>query len=134
MAAQIDEMATGSPEEQLENDFWLNMRSSLIGNDVNTGLEKAALAEGLRQMRNRSLTGLLVINALWLCLLSYFYMGVSSSLSRLNVYGVISGVLYGFTLTIQVFGLTVCRINYLLRKLARCLYSEDRPMWVCEKK
>ncbi|XP_041365067.1 chitin synthase-like [Gigantopelta aegis] len=134
VASQIDEMVNGTAEEQSENDFWLHMRSTLIGNDVNTGLEKAALADGLRQMRNRSLTGLLIINALWLCLLSYFYMGVSSSLSRLNVYGVISGALYGFTLTIQVFGLTVCRINYLLRKLARCLYSDERTMWVCEKK
>lgn len=127
-------MTEGSEEDRNENAFWENLRGSLLGNDVNLGLEKEELAERLRIMRNRSLTAVLVINALWLALLSFFYMGVSSPLSRLNVYGVISGALYGFTLTIQVIGLTVCRVNYLLRKLARCLYGDVRPMWVCEKK
>ncbi|XP_046333000.1 uncharacterized protein LOC124115884 [Haliotis rufescens] len=134
VASQITNMTDGNEEDRNENAFWENLRGSLLGNDVNLGLEKEELAERLRIMRNRSLTAVLVINALWLALLSFFYMGVSSPLSRLNVYGVISGALYGFTLTIQVIGLTVCRVNYLLRKLARCLYGDVRPMWVCEKK
>ncbi|PVD30294.1 hypothetical protein C0Q70_09558 [Pomacea canaliculata] len=71
-------MSDGSPHEKKEFEFWESLRTRLLGNDVNTGLEKAELAERLRRLRNRSLTGLMVINALWLALLSYFYVGVES--------------------------------------------------------
>lgn len=126
-------MSDGSPHEKKEFEFWESLRTRLLGNDVNTGLEKAELAERLRRLRNRSLTGLMVINALWLALLSYFYVGVESPMSRLNLYGVISGALYGFTLFIQVIGMTICRVNYLLRLLARYLYGDKVSMWVSTK-
>ncbi|KAK6166486.1 hypothetical protein SNE40_023162 [Patella caerulea] len=129
--ANTRDITEGNEDDQTENIFWDDLRRRLLGNDTNIGLEKAELAERLRSLRNKSLTGLLVVNALWLALLSFFYMGVDTPLSRLNVYGVISGALYGFTLIIQVFGLTVCRINYILQWFARYLFGDEKKMWVC---
>ena len=117
-------------EEQGEDAFWINLRHTLLGNDVNLGLERAQLSDSLERLRNYSLLSLLFINALWLAILSYFYVGIDSRLSRLNLYGLISGALYGFTLVIQVVGMTVCRVHHGLVKLARYLYGDNTPMWV----
>lgn len=126
-------MIEGSLQEQEENAFWETLRHRLLGNDVNTGLQRTELADRLEQLRNRSLFGLLIVNALWLAMLSYFYVGIDSPLSRLNLYGLISGALYGFTLVIQVIGMTVCRVNHILIRLARYLYGDSIPMWVYMK-
>ncbi|ESP04299.1 hypothetical protein LOTGIDRAFT_170891 [Lottia gigantea] len=128
------DITDGSEEDRTEEMFWNDLRERLLGNDTNIGLQKTELAERLRTLRNRSLSGVLIVNALWLSLLSFFYMGVDSPLSRLNVYGVISGALYGFTLIIQVFGLTVCRVDYLLQWFARYMYGDERQMWVSARK
>lgn len=129
----ITMMEDGNEDQRAEHDFWEKLRDTLLGTDVNIGLQKAELAEKLRTMRNRCFIGLMTINFLWLLLLSVFYVGISSTLSRLNVYGLISGALYGFTLTIQVIGLTVCRVDMLIRKLAIRVYGDERPIWVSEK-
>ncbi|KAK7496348.1 hypothetical protein BaRGS_00012513 [Batillaria attramentaria] len=126
-------MMEGNAQERDENAFWENLRERLLGNDVNRGLEREELANRLEKLRNRSLLGVMGINAVWLALLSYFYVGTDSPLSRLNLYGVISGALYGFTLVIQVIGMTICRVNYMLRKFAWYLYGDRYPMWVCAK-
>ena len=126
-------MTEGSRQEQEENAFWEELRQRLLGNEVNTGLQRTELADRLKQLRNRSLVGLLIVNAMWLAMLSYFYMGLDTPLSRLNLYGLISGALYGFTLVIQVIGMTICRVNHILIRLARYLYGDTIPMWVAMK-
>lgn len=126
-------MAEGSDERKAENAFWEKLIQSRLGNNVNKGLEKEDLAAGLRKLRNRSLGGFMFINAVWLVFLSYFFMGLDSPLSRLNIYGVISGALYGFTLIIQTVGLTAGRIEQLIKRLARYIYGESIPVWVSEK-
>ena len=123
-------MIEGSLQEKEENEFWENLLLRLLGNDVNTGLQRTELADRLKQLRDRSLIGLLIVNAIWLAMLSYFYVGIDSPLSRLNLYGLISGALYGFTLVIQVIGMTICRVNHILIRLARYLYGDTIPMWV----
>ncbi|XP_076465667.1 uncharacterized protein LOC143297281 [Babylonia areolata] len=124
-------MADGSDLEQVEHKFWEDLRHSLLANDVNVGLERAELAHCLERLRDRSLLGLLSVNVLWLAVLSYFYVGIDSPISRLNLYGIISGALYGFTLIIQVIGMTVSRVHHILIKLARYLYGDQIPMWIC---
>ena len=119
-----------SESDKEEHVFWESLVTRLLGNDVNTGLGKAELAQGLRRLRNRSLGGLLAINAVWLGVLSYFYMGINSEISRLNIYGLISGALYGFTLCIQIIGLTVSRVCQCSRKLAEQIGGVDAEMYV----
>ena len=126
----LRELAKVDPRARQEVAFWESLTSTLVGNCVNKGLEKEELVEGLRSLRNRSLGGLLFINAIWLSLLSYFYMGTDSTLSRLNIYGVISGVLYGFTLAVQIVGLTASRVQQVVARAARFVYGEEVPVYV----
>ena len=63
-------------------------------------------------------------------ILSYFYVGVDSPLARLNLYGLISGALYGFTLVVQIIGMTVSRVTHALQWLAQYLYGGQIPAWV----
>ncbi|XP_036362447.1 uncharacterized protein LOC118765089 [Octopus sinensis] len=123
----------GNELQQKEHEFWQNLRATLLGNDVNLGLAKAELGDRLKRLRNYAWCGMVVTNVLWLAMLSAFYIGISSPLSRLNVYGVISGALYGFTLVIQLIGLTAFRLDYLLRKLAESTYGRKLPFWVNQK-
>ncbi|KAK7110943.1 hypothetical protein V1264_014736 [Littorina saxatilis] len=123
-------MQDGSTQELQENVFWEELRHRLLGNDVNIGLQRVELAEQLEQLRNRSLLGLMMINAVWLGVLSYFYVGVDSPLARLNLYGLISGALYGFTLVIQLIGMTICRVQHVLLMMARYLYGDIIPAWI----
>ncbi|KAK0055220.1 chitin synthase chs-2-like isoform X2 [Biomphalaria pfeifferi] len=127
------DMSQGDEKAREEHKFWESLVATHLGIAVNQGLEKAALAEGLGRLRNRLLAAFLFLNAVWLAFLSYFYMGLDSPLSRLNIYGIISGALYGFTLIIQILGLTAGRIEQVLRKLATYVHGDDMPVWVKEK-
>ncbi|GFS00558.1 chitin synthase [Elysia marginata] len=134
VSARLSDMRDYGQRAVEEHKFWADLASSLIGVGVNTGLEKAALAQGLRTLRNRTLATFLGLNALWLAMLSYFYLGADSPLARLNIYGVMSGALYGFTLAIQLVGLTAGRLEQVLGKIARqvCRDGGDSrvPLWV----
>ena len=125
MSARLTDMRDFGERAVEEHKFWADLAATLIGVGVNTGLEKAALAEGLRTLRNRTLATFLGLNALWLGMLSYFYLGADSPLARLNIYGVMSGALYGFTLAIQLVGLTAGRLEQVLGKLARRICRGD---------
>ncbi|KAH9510310.1 hypothetical protein Btru_042724 [Bulinus truncatus] len=129
----VKDMSQGDERAREENKFWESLIATHLGIGVNKGLEKAALADGLGRLRNRLLAGFLFLNAVWLAFLSYFYMGLDSPLSRLNIYGIISGALYGFTLIIQILGLTAGRIEQVLRKLAKYVHGADMPVWVNER-
>lgn len=133
IASELKHLKEGNSQYQLEYNFWHNLRQSVIGTDVNTGLSKAELTQQLQRMRNWSLFGILTINGLWLVVLSIFYMGISSSLSKLNIYGVISGALYGFTLVIQMLGLTACRLDHLIRYVGNVVFGQRQPFWINRK-
>ncbi|GFO08503.1 chitin synthase [Plakobranchus ocellatus] len=132
VSVRVMDMSEGGERAVQEHKFWQELVSTLVGVGVNTGLEKAALAQGLRTLRNRTLGTFLALNALWLGLLSYFYLGADSPLARLNIYGVMSAALYGFTLAIQLVGLTASRLEQVFSRLARRVYDGDQsvPVWV----
>ena len=135
-ACLVDELNNLKEEDKedlqykTEYNFWFYLKKTVIGTDVNTGLGKTELAQQLQRLRNRALIGILIINGLWLVMLSIFYMGISSSLSRLNIYGVISGALYGFTLVIQILGITACRLDHFIRYLGKSVYGHRKPSWI----
>ena len=137
VSARLTDMRDCGERAIQEHKFWADLAATLIGVGVNTGLEKAALAQGLRTLRNRTLATFLGLNALWLAMLSYFYLGADSPLARLNIYGVMSGALYGFTLAIQLVGLTAGRLEQVLGKVARriCRGGGDNhvPVWVSRR-
>ncbi|CAL1533693.1 unnamed protein product [Lymnaea stagnalis] len=133
LSSLVMDMSKGDEKAREEYKFWESLIATHLGVDVNKGLEKAALAEGLGRMRNRLLGGFLLLNAVWLGFLSYFYLGLDSPLSRLNIYGIISGALYGFTLIIQILGLTAGRIEQVLRRLATYVHGDKFPVWVSER-
>ncbi|CAG5134390.1 unnamed protein product, partial [Candidula unifasciata] len=133
ISSLLVDMSKGDLQAREEHKFWESLTSTRLGTEVNKGLGKAELAEGLRVLRNRLFAGFLILNALWLGFLSYFYLGLDTPLSRLNIYGMISGALYGFTLIIQIVGLTVSRVDQVLTRLAKYVYKDDVPLWVHEK-
>ena len=117
-----------------EHHFWTRMCQIVLGNDVNRGLEGSRLAAGLRTLRNVCLLSMLVLNALWLLLLSVLYFNADLSLARLNVYGLIAAAVYGLVLFIQVLGMTIHRLQAIFTRFGRVLFGKDTPVWVYERK
>ena len=118
---------------QDEHRFWERMRKIILGNAVNTGIDNAELASGLRTLRTVSLIVLLLINALWLALLSTLYFHINVQLAKHNIYGLIAGVVYGLVLGVQLLGMTVHRIQSTFMWFGRTIFGKDLPVWVHQR-
>ena len=117
-------------QQSEEHLFWQRMHDLVLGKDVNLGLNKDELAGGLRTLRNTCLLALLILNSLWLTLLSVLYFNADVNVVRLNVYGLIAGAVYGLVLFIQFVGMSIHRIQAVLTRLGLCLFGKDQPVWV----
>ena len=127
-------MADGHSQHVEEHHFWTRMCHIALGRDVNRGLEGTKLASGLRTLRNICLLSMLVLNALWLILLSVLYFNAELNLARLNVYGLIAGAVYGLVLFIQVLGMAVHRVQAIFTRLGRSLFGRETPIWIYNRK
>lgn len=110
--------------------FWSRLRELVLGRDVNLGLEGEKLAGGLRSLRNIGLIALLLLNTLWLVLLSVLYFNADVNLARLNIYGLIALVVYGLVLFVQLLGMTVHRVQALFNRFTRAVFARDKPIWI----
>ena len=110
--------------------FWERMRHTVLGTSVNLGLNENQLANGLRTLRNTCLLTMLILNALWLLLLSVLYFNVDFLLARVNVYGLIAAAVYGLVLFVQVLGMTVHRAQAIFHRFARKIFGHDRFVWI----
>ena len=127
-------MSKGGPHQVDEYHFWTRMCQIVLGSDVNRGLEGSQLASGLRTLRNICLLSMLVLNALWLLLLSVLYFNADLNLARLNVYGLIAAAVYGLVLFIQVLGMSIHRVQAIFIRFGRSLFGRDTPVWIYERK
>ena len=109
------------------------MRKIVLGNNVNKGLDTTELSSGLRTLRNIALVSLLALNALWLMLLSVLYFHMDIALPKLNIYGLIAGVVYGLVLFVQLLGMTVHRIQSNFMWFGRTVFSKKLPIWVHQR-
>ncbi|XP_013417859.1 uncharacterized protein LOC106178970 [Lingula anatina] len=129
-ADHFHSMLDGNEQQIEEHVFWERMHEIVLGKGVNLGLDQASLASGLRNLRNICLLSLLILNALWLVLLSVFYFNANFNLVKLNVYGLITGAVYGLVLAVQVVGMTVHRVEALFTRYAVIIFGHDRPIWI----
>ena len=109
--------------------FWEKMCRLVLGTQVNLGLDNLQLASGLRTLRNTCLLSILVLNALWLLLLSVLYFNADLNLARLNVYGLIAAAVYGLALFVQLLGMTIHRTQAIFTRFGRAVFGKDKPMW-----
>ena len=123
-------MNEGQGQHIEEYSFWERMRQIILGTNVNIGLEGPDLANGLRNLRNLCLLSMLILNALWLMLLSVFYFNTDLNLARLNMYGLIAACVYGLVLVIQWLGMTIHRTQAVFTRFARFVFSANRPVWI----
>ena len=123
-------MNEGQGQHIEEYSFWERMRQIVLGTNVNLGLEGPDLANGLRNLRNVCLLSMLVLNALWLILLSVLYFNVDLNLARLNMYGLIAACVYGLVLVVQWLGMTIHRTQAVFTRFARFVFSDNRPVWI----
>ncbi len=120
--------------QQLEEyTFWERMRQLVLGTDVNKGLEGGDLASGLRTLRNICLLSMLILNALWLILLSVLYFNADLNLARLNMYGLIAACVYGLVLVVQLVGMTIHRSQAVFNRFGRNIFGKDRPVWIYQR-
>ncbi len=108
----------------------MRMRDAILGHDVLPGLTGSVLADGLRSLRNWCLLALLLLNTLWLVLLSVLYYHGNVMLAKLNMYGLIAGAVYGLVLLIQVVGMLVHRVQAIFSRFAKNVFGPDTPVWV----
>ena len=94
------------------------------------GLRGDKLNTGLRRLRNLCLICLLLLNTLWLVLLSLLYYNTDMNLAKLNIYGLIAGAVYGLVLFIQLVGMTVHRIQALFARFGRAVFGDCKPVWI----
>jgi len=113
-----------------EFSFWSNLRQAVLGNNNVSGLQDDKLNSGLRTLRNLCLLGLLLINCLWLVLLSVLYYNVDLNLAKLNVYGLIAGAVYGLVLLIQLLGMGIHRIEAVFTRFGRAVFGGTKPIWI----
>lgn len=126
-------MAEGNDQQVEEYIFWERMREIVLGREVNLGLEAEPLAIGLRNLRNICLLSLLILNALWLILLSVLYFNANFNLVKLNVYGLIAGAVYGAVLAVQVIGMTAHRLEAVFTRYSMMIFGPDRPVWIMKR-
>ena len=111
--------------------FWDQMRALVLDKNVNLGgLNEVELAQGLRTLRNICLLALLTLNTLWLVLLSVLYFNADVNVTRLNVYGLIAGTVYGLVLLVQFVGMIVHRVQAVCTRFVLAVFGQDRPVWV----
>ena len=123
-------MNEGQGQHIEEYSFWERMRQIVLGTNVNLGLEGPHLANGLRNLRNICLLSMLVLNALWLILLSVLYFNADLNLARLNMYGLIAASVYGLVLVVQWLGMTIHRTQAVFTRFARFVFGANRPVWI----
>ena len=116
-----------------EYTFWERMREQVLGREINLGLEGQRLAEGLRRLRNVCLLAMIVLNAIWLVMLTILYYNAEIDLTKMNTYGLIAGIVYGFVLCIQLVGMTIHRIQSLFRLTALKIFGKDKPVWIYQR-
>ena len=110
--------------------FWRRLCDLVIGHKVNEGLSGEALALRLRTLRNICLISLIILNTLWLIMLSVLYFNADVNLARVNIYGLIAAAVYGLVLFIQLIGMTMHRVQATFTRLAMAVFGGDRPVWV----
>lgn len=116
-----------------EERFWRRMAARVIGKDINLGLNKEDLANGLRKLRNKVVVVVMIFNLLWVVALSFFYLwsfGSGESGSQISAYGIFSGVLYAFSFFIQIVGMTVYRLQDGAHRLGKLIYGTEKPHYV----
>nr|AHX26703.1 chitin synthase [Owenia fusiformis] len=123
-------MKDGSPSEYEEYLFWEKMREIVLGTSVNLSVCGKTLKKGLAHLRNICLGSLLVLNSLWLMLLSVLYFNADLNLVKLNVYGLIAGTVYGLVLLVQVVGLISHRFEAVFARYAVKIFGGTIPVWV----
>lgn len=123
-------MQDGNDAQVEEYNLWQRIMQTYIGVDVNLGLGKDAMAAGLLKVRLRAVIALLAANGVWILLLSTLYMTATQQQTKINVYGVISGIVYGFSFTVQLIGMTVYRVQDTFQKLALWMSGDDYPVWI----
>ena len=119
-------MNEGQGPQIEEYSFWERMRQIVLGTNVNIGLEGPDLANGLRNLRNLCLLSMLILNALWLMLLSVLYFNTDQNLARLNMYGLIAACVYGLVLVVQWLGMTIHRTQAIFTRFARFCISFEQ--------
>lgn len=128
---QPQQSGPGSAAEEYA--FWQRMVSMVLGTDVNLGLDSKHMTSGLRTLRNTCLLSVLVLNGLWLLLLSILYFNANLNLHKLNIYGLIAAAVYGLVLFIQLLGMGIHRIQAVFARFARAISHPDIPVWVYKR-
>lgn len=123
-------MNEGQGQHIEEYNFWERMRQIVLGTKVNLGLEGPNLASGLRNLRNLCLLSMLILNALWLILLSVLYFNADLNLARLNMYGLIAACVYGLVLIVQWLGMTIHRTQAVFTRFTHYVFGVNRPVWI----
>ncbi|XP_046337780.2 uncharacterized protein LOC124119335 [Haliotis rufescens] len=126
----LDQLKPMRSEEQL---FWTQLLEKLIGKDINLGLEKDVLADGLKSLRFRTLIAILVANVIWVIGLGLFYATSVEKTDSLSGYGIMIGVLYGFSFVIHVVGMTVYRFSDCAHRLGKKIFKDEKSHWVTRR-
>ncbi|XP_014789733.1 uncharacterized protein LOC106883290 [Octopus bimaculoides] len=121
-------------EEEFEYKFWKFLRDFVIGSTVRTGTPNSGIAEKLRRFRLKCVIGFLIFNSIWMIGLGYLFTNVATEKSKLNVFSIINGSLFGISVIIQLIGMTTHRtqetIECFIRKSNR---HTKRPEWIIAK-
>ena len=111
------------PHTVEENQFWIHLRKTYNGNDVNIGKSAVELSRGLCRLRYISMSLFLTFNLVWFTCLSCIYIFTGSDVI---CYCVASA--FSFSLLIQLIGLTCYKCNYLLRKYLKATDITSVPL------
>ncbi|XP_041365297.1 uncharacterized protein LOC121380520 [Gigantopelta aegis] len=113
-----------------EQTFWTQLVQDLVGKDTNLGLNKHDLEAGLHKLRLKAVLAICIVNIAWVVGLGFFYNSAVSRDSSLNGYGIMNGILYGFSFLIQVVGMTVFRVQDCAHRLGKHIFKNDKPHWI----
>ena len=116
--------------DQEERAFWTTLVETLVGKDTNLGLNKDDLEAGLQKLRLKAVLAICIANIAWVIGLGFFYNSAVNRDTSLNGYGIMNGILYGFSFLIQVVGMTVYRVQDCAHRLGKHIFKNDKPHWI----
>ncbi|XP_036356166.1 chitin synthase chs-1-like, partial [Octopus sinensis] len=121
-------------EEEVEYKFWRFLRDFVIGSTVKMGAPKSEIAEKLRKLRVKSVFAFLTCNTIWMIILGYIYTNITAEKSKLNLFGLINGSLFGVSLIVQMIGMTIHRTQDTIERFIRkSNIHTKQPEWIITK-
>ncbi|XP_041347062.1 chitin synthase chs-2-like [Gigantopelta aegis] len=127
-AARLPVLTPKTSVAKSELQFWESLKSSLLGTTVNCGRETEWLHHSLTKLRNKCITLTLLLNTVWLGVLSCLYLFANTDIICYVVAGVFS-----FSLVVQLVGLTSYKIDNCLRRHIIRKVGSSHQIWVKER-